>query len=209
MNIKDIGFLSSLSLIPAATLLSTANGSSVDLRGNGKFLGQAKVLLDVGAVSGTTPTLAVTLQDSPDNTTFTNLANNGSNVPSATGGSCSFATSVMTCTVAPTVGAFAVGQLVNAAGVQPGTIITSLGTGTGGLGTYNLSTAPGTLAAASTTAGSAFAGYTTISGLQDIVLDVDACQRYLRAVYTLTGTTPNYVVSMRLVGVKQSFPTFP
>lgn len=63
------------------------------------------------------------------------------------GASCSFATSVMTCTIAPTAGAFAVGQVIVAAGVAGGTTITSLGTGTGGLGTYNLSTTPGTIAA--------------------------------------------------------------
>ena len=71
----------------------------------------------------------------------------------AVGGSCSFATSVMTCTIAPTSGTFQVGQPVYANGVAPGTTITSLGTGTGGLGTYNLSTSPGTIGAESTTAG--------------------------------------------------------
>ena len=58
----------------------------------------------------------------------------------------SFATNVMTVTVVGT-GAFAVGQAIASAGVAAGTTILSLGTGTGGLGTYNLSTAPGTIAA--------------------------------------------------------------
>ena len=58
----------------------------------------------------------------------------------------SFATNVMTVTVVGT-GSFAVGQVITAAGVTPGPYITSLGTGTGGLGTYNLSTSPGTIAA--------------------------------------------------------------
>ena len=68
-------------------------------------------------------------------------------------GTASFATSVMTATVV-TTGVLAVGQLVQAAGVAVGTYITSLGTGTGGLGTYNLSTTPGTIAALATAASS-------------------------------------------------------
>lgn len=55
-----------------------------------------------------------------------------------------FATSVMTVTAA-TQGKIAVGDEVFATGVAAGTTITSFGTGTGGTGTYNLSTSPGTL----------------------------------------------------------------
>ena len=66
---------------------------------------------------------------------------------SAIGATCTFATSVMTCTVAPTSGTFAVGQCIHAEGMPAGTFISSLGTGTGGTGTYNLSTSPGTLGA--------------------------------------------------------------
>lgn len=55
-----------------------------------------------------------------------------------------FATSVMTVT-AVAQGVLAVGQVVVANGVTTGTTITSFGTGTGGTGTYNLSTTPGTL----------------------------------------------------------------
>lgn len=58
----------------------------------------------------------------------------------------SFATNQMTVTVAGT-GSFAVGQVITSAGVTPGTYITALGTGTGGTGTYTLSTTPGTIAA--------------------------------------------------------------
>jgi len=68
-----------------------------------------------------------------------------------TGATCSFATNVMTCTVAGT-GSFAVWQVVSAAGVAAGTRIASLGTGAGGTGTYNLSTTPSTIAAEATTA---------------------------------------------------------
>lgn len=74
----------------------------------------------------------------------------GSIKGSAFGATCSFATSVMTCTVAPTSGTFQVGQEVIAEGVAAGTVISSLGTGTGGTGTYNLSTTPGTLTARAT-----------------------------------------------------------
>lgn len=63
-------------------------------------------------------------------------------------GQASFATNVMTVT-SVTTGALQVGQLVSSAGVAAGTYITSLGTGTGGTGTYNLSTTPGTISAQS------------------------------------------------------------
>ena len=72
--------------------------------------------------------------------------------PSATG-TASFATNVMTVT-AVSAGAFAVGQLVQSAGVAAGTYISSLGTGTGGTGTYNLSTTPGTISAQAVAASS-------------------------------------------------------
>ena len=68
-------------------------------------------------------------------------------------GTASFATNVMTVT-GVTSGAFAAGQLIQSAGVAAGTYITSLGTGTGGTGTYNLSTSPGTIAAQAVSASS-------------------------------------------------------
>ncbi len=58
----------------------------------------------------------------------------------------SFATNVMTVTVAGAA-PLAVGQAITSAGVAANTYITALGTGTGGTGTYTLSTAPGTIAA--------------------------------------------------------------
>jgi hypothetical protein len=63
-----------------------------------------------------------------------------------TGATASFATNVMTVTVAGST-SFAVGQVITSVGVAAGTYITSLGTGTGGTGTYNLSTSPGTITA--------------------------------------------------------------
>lgn len=74
----------------------------------------------------------------------------GTIVSSAFGATCSFATNIMTCTVAPTSGAFKIGQeivLTLVSGLPALTKISSLGTGTGGTGTYNLSTTPGTIAA--------------------------------------------------------------
>lgn len=58
----------------------------------------------------------------------------------------SFATNVMTVTVAS--GTLKVGQKVTGTGVPANTFITSFGTGTGGVGTYNLSTSPGTVGSA-------------------------------------------------------------
>lgn len=64
----------------------------------------------------------------------------------------SFATNVMTVTVAPTGGVvLAVGDAVVGTGVPANTYIASFGTGTGGTGTYNLTTTPGTIAAQATT----------------------------------------------------------
>jgi hypothetical protein len=56
----------------------------------------------------------------------------------------------MTLTVAPTVGAIAIGQIVNATSVMPGTTITGLASGTMNAvsSTYTLSTTPGTIVAA-------------------------------------------------------------
>lgn len=59
-------------------------------------------------------------------------------------GTATFATNVMT--VASVVsGTVKVGDLVTSAGVAAGTYVTEFGTGTGGTGTYTLSTSPGTI----------------------------------------------------------------
>ena len=54
------------SLLPAATATATANGASVDVR---DLSGIAAIVLDSAAGTGTMPTLAITIQDSPDGTT--------------------------------------------------------------------------------------------------------------------------------------------
>lgn len=61
-------------------------------------------------------------------------------------GTASFATNVMTVTVAPAA-ALKVGDAITGASIPANTYIKAFGTGAGGLGTYTLSTAPGTLAA--------------------------------------------------------------
>lgn len=61
------------------------------------------------------------------------------------------ATSVLTVASVQS-GSLGIGQVITMAGVAGGTYITSLGTGTGGTGTYNLSTSPGTLSSRTGTA---------------------------------------------------------
>lgn len=63
----------------------------------------------------------------------------------------STATNVLTVTAVPS-GTLAVGMVVTGAGIAAGTYISALGTGTGGTGTYTLSTSPGTVSSESMTA---------------------------------------------------------
>lgn len=80
-----------------------------------------------------------------------------SSVPSAVAFTASFATNVMTVTVAPTVGTIGVGSLVTSANVAPGTYVIS------GTGPYTLSSSPGTIAAqAAATTGFAGSGKTFV-----------------------------------------------
>lgn len=85
---------------------------------------------------------------------FANMLD-GSISSAATGGTiagktytASFATNVMTVTVAP-ASPLVVGDAVVSSGVPANTYIKALGTGTGGTGTYTLTTTPGTIAAQS------------------------------------------------------------
>lgn len=78
-------------------------------------------------------------------------------------GTASFATNVMTVTVVGS-GTVKVGDLVTSAGVAAGTYVTAFGTGTGGLGTYTLSTTPGTITAQAVTTTSFVETPFTISG---------------------------------------------
>lgn len=56
-------------LVPSAARTTSGNGSAVT--GWSRSAGAAVVKLDVTAAGGTTPSLTVTLQDSPDGTTWT------------------------------------------------------------------------------------------------------------------------------------------
>lgn len=75
----------------------------------------------------------------------------------------SFATSVMT--VTSTASPIFVGMLVTGAGIPANTIVSSFGTGSGGNGTYNLNTTPGTIGSQSCTGyGSTITGATGSAG---------------------------------------------
>lgn len=72
MNVNDIGYLPSISLIPSEAIAASANGAGVDIK---DYVGTLQILLDAGAATaGTLPTLDVKIQDSPDNTNFTDIA---------------------------------------------------------------------------------------------------------------------------------------
>ena len=62
-------------LLIAQSATTTVTGTSVDLQGTINPGGRnMKVFLDVQGVAGTTPSVTVKLQDSPNNTTFTDIA---------------------------------------------------------------------------------------------------------------------------------------
>ena len=62
-------------LLPALTRTASANGTSVDLQGYvNPGRRQMKAYLNTGEVSGTTPTQDVKIQESADNTTFTDVS---------------------------------------------------------------------------------------------------------------------------------------
>lgn len=72
MNQNNLGtHLQTIDLAPMANILTTANGTGVDVR---DFVGQIAVLLSAVNVAGTSPTLAVKLQSSADNSTFADIA---------------------------------------------------------------------------------------------------------------------------------------
>ena len=62
-------------LLPALTRTASANGTGVDLQGYvNPGRRQMKAYLDTGAVSGTTPTQDVKIQESADDSTFTDIS---------------------------------------------------------------------------------------------------------------------------------------
>ncbi|MBT9156872.1 MAG: hypothetical protein DDT37_01863 [Firmicutes bacterium] len=54
-------------LHPVAVRTATGNGASIDIR---DYIGRGKIMFDCAAGTGTTPTLDVVIQHSPDNVTF-------------------------------------------------------------------------------------------------------------------------------------------
>lgn len=67
-NIHDMTTV--IPLFPTAARTSTANGTGADIK---DYTGKVKVILDSAAGTGTAPTLDVKLQESDDNTTFTDI----------------------------------------------------------------------------------------------------------------------------------------
>lgn len=68
---KDLGSVVLQNLLATAARTTTANGTGVDLK---DFIGQAALILDSAAGTGTTPTLDLKLQDSDDNSTFADVS---------------------------------------------------------------------------------------------------------------------------------------
>lgn len=62
------------SILPADSRNADANGTGFDLQGSNDAEGEAIVILDSEAGSGTNPTLDVKLQESSDNSTFTDIS---------------------------------------------------------------------------------------------------------------------------------------
>lgn len=107
------------SLLPTAAVTATGNGAAIDVR---QLSGIGAVVLDAAAGTGTTPTCAMVIQDSPDGST----------------------------------------------GWAP-------------------------------ISGAAFTGLTTAASQQKIGVNWNACRGWVRAAYTIGGTTPSYTLSVNAV----------
>ena len=94
-------------------------------------------------------------------------------------------------------GTLAINQTISGTGITAGTTITSLGTGTGGTGTYNVSVSQ-TVASTTVTAAGANVSSTTIAATGAAV----AASTYITAFGTGTGGTGTYTVN-----VSQTVPT--
>jgi hypothetical protein len=73
--IHNLGTKTTLgSLLPTLSRTANANGTGFDLQGSNDAEGDAVVILDCGAATaGTNPTYNVKLQDSADNSAFTDV----------------------------------------------------------------------------------------------------------------------------------------
>jgi len=72
MKIIDVHGELLVSSLVAGTYVASGNGAGIDLQG---YQGVLKIVLDSGAGGGTTPTLDVKIQDSADNSSFTDVVN--------------------------------------------------------------------------------------------------------------------------------------
>ena len=63
--------LQTIALVPMADITASADGTGIDVT---EFVGLAAVTLSAKNVAGTNPTLIVKLQDSANNTVFTDIA---------------------------------------------------------------------------------------------------------------------------------------
>jgi RHS repeat-associated protein len=114
------------------TVSSVSSGTLVPGQGlSGAGVSAGTFITALGSGTGGTGTYTVNISQTVSSTTLTTFAS----ASMATG---SISGSTLTISAA-TFGALAVGQNVSGAGVAAGTVITALGTGTGGVGTYTVS----------------------------------------------------------------------
>lgn len=66
----DLATLAQVELIPVDTIAADANEASVDLQ---DYIGRGRITLQAANLAGTNPTMDVKLQDSPDDSTFTDI----------------------------------------------------------------------------------------------------------------------------------------
>lgn len=110
-------------------------------------------------------------------------------INSVAGATCTLGTiSTTVLTVAGTVtGTFSVGQVISGAGVTLGTTITSLGTGAGGTGTYNLS------ASSTVSVGEVIsANWPVVSDFITLGESFDNTKNYVVAYHTINAGGPSY-----------------
>jgi hypothetical protein len=116
-------------------------------------------------------------------------------VPQSGSFTATIATTVLTVTGTPTGAPIGVGQVISGAGVTAGTTITSLGTGTGGAGTYNLSVSQTVSGATTMTNANPKAQPLVMGTLIDSVVENIACGGYTYPAYDgvalITANTGN------------------
>ena len=122
--------------------------------------------------------------------------------PYVVGATGSIAATTLTITVAPTTGSFAIGQPIYGTGVTAGTLITALGTGTGGTGTYTVS-ASQTVSSTTITAGGEVvlfsSGATTISATSFRATFGAATTYNSVNVFALAGAQPYYYEAVKYI----------